>query len=235
MCHNKETSMVIWIFAIAVFIHLLLEYTKTQNTVYIFAAMFILLISSMQLVEFFIHSGYKFPSKWVFYVFILQFIYCEVYLWYNNLLPIGMCVLDTVFYIGLIPLIYIVYKISSGDITNKIICDEYSYLKLGCKLNWGIVDEITKVVPLLAAIMGLIYIIYVLIGIYNMFTLPVFIVFLLILIITVFVPGIMNAIKKGRIGELIHTQGSSSAWCFFAVILVLFTIALDESNVIKGV
>ncbi len=221
MCHNKETSMIIFLFSIAVFIHLLIEYNKTHDNKYIFAAFYILLISGMQLVEFFIHSGYKSASMWVLYILVLQFIGTEVYLYYNKILPVEACVVDVLFYASLF---YLFYNVYNKRIVNSNYCD-HPYLTLGCKLNWGILDNLKNASLFLYTLMLTIYLVYVFLCTYEIFTLPIFIIFILIFFMTLIMPDILD--------RSINFKGSSSAWCFFAVLLMTSVIALDENNVLK--
>ncbi len=69
MCYNKEVSIVVFIFAIAVVIKLINDYKETNDRNILLAAVYITALSLMQLVEFFVHM-YTFKNNPLLHKFI---------------------------------------------------------------------------------------------------------------------------------------------------------------------
>lgn len=211
-------------------IHLILEYMKTKDTKYIFVVLYLLGLASMQLTEFFIfYFNFKssFSSWLVLYAIIFQFVLTEIYIHYNKIFPTGVCVLEVIFYIAVFALMFMIKGKSVKDTVN---C-EHPYIWLGCKLNWGILDNMLDASGYLTMIAMMVYVVYVTTATYGLFTAPVFAVFLVVYFITMFLPRLVDMYyKKNGFGTF---RGSSSAWCFFVIILTVLLIILDENQVIR--
>jgi hypothetical protein len=230
MCHNKETSLVIFIFSIALVIHFILEYTKTKDIKYIFVIMYLFALSSMQFVEFLIYL-YKYKSifaSWlVLFAIVLQFLFSEIYIYYNKIFPIETCILDIIFYIAIFILIFMI----KGKPINDTINCNHPYIWLGCKLNWGILDNMHNASTILTTLAMLIYVVYVSTSTYELFTPVVFGLFMAVYFISMILPKFVD--KFNGLKNIKTFHGSSSGWCFFAIILMTMIIVLDEPTVIK--
>lgn len=228
MCHNKEVSLVIFIFALAVVTNMSLEYKKTKEINYAFVAMYIMLLSLMQFVEFFIHLSQelrnnfmlKIASWAVLLTFISQFIGMEVYLHSElsgkKILPDETFVLDAVFFCSVIML---VYGMNKNNFKNKKVCNDI----LGCKLQWDVMDRMGEYCKPIYMLMFLIYLVYTCLITYYLFDTPVFALYIVLTGIILFC-GFSESFGK---------LGTGSAWCLYVVFLMILMVALGGTEMIK--
>lgn len=239
MCHNKETSFVIFIFAVAAFIKLIKQYYETKDEKYRSAAFYLFGLAGMQLVEFFIHySGFKgkhttnknqFLSWMVLLAIIVQFIIAEVYIYSNEIFPKQVAVLDVLFYVCIFILSALVYM-NKDVLTNGIDCS-HKKLWFGCKMNWGIMNTMMKRNLALMSIAMLLYVVYIFVATYHIFNEWIFAVFVFIYFMTMVAPALYQVFMTGSIWNL--PNGSSSAWCFFVIILTVIIVIFDNDSIIK--
>ena len=232
MCHNKETSMVIFIFALSLISHFILEYTRTKDIKYVFLSIYLLGLSSMQLVEFFIHYSdrkSKLASWFVLFAIVFQFMLAGIFIHSQKIFPVETCVLDIIFYLSVIYLIYVI-------ISKKIIpIDEkncgHRYMWLGCKLDWGIIKCMLEASVFITYLALTIYTIYMCAATYALFTPVIFGLFIAIYFITMIIPIFVDMYYHGK--KPIGLHGSSSAWCFFVIILMVALITFDEKSIVR--
>lgn len=229
MCFNKEVSMTVFVFAAAVSINLLIEFQKTNEVNYIYAAMYLFLLAAMQLVEFFIHwyssnkSGlvYQAASVAVLVTFVLQFIGMSTYLHREKILPDGTAVLDAMFYSSIL---YLFYKINKTNFNNENVCNS----ALPCKMSWSVFDRFKKwkggYLYLLAFS---IYLVYSLITTYYLFDTSVFAVYCVITTLILSL-GVYSHFRPS-IGQF----STTSIWCFYAVLLSVICIIIGSNRLVK--
>jgi len=214
MCHNKEVSFVICIFALAVIINLCLKYKETQELKYLYAAIYILCLSSMQLVEFFLHyygksiekNGFQVASVCVLVAFVFQFICCEICLYLNGA-PLQVLVLDIIFYLSLFYAIYTI-KDKFGHFKYEFDCSEI----IGCKLKWGIFNEASTKNFWLMTLVILIYVSFIAWASYLIFDIVGIVTFLVIFLLAYY-------FNRNSVG---------SAWCFYVIILMTILVISDS-------
>ncbi len=214
----------IFIVSLAVIIHLGMKYKETNEYKYLYAAMYILVLALMQLVEFVLHlytsnkksNIYQLASVFILVTFVIQFIAAEVCI-YTSGAPIPLCIVDIIFYCILAYSFYSVYKFV-GKFDNTQDCSNW----MGCKLRWDPCTKIYQNNKSLTALVVLIYVIYVGWTTYLIFDVPLLIVYLLTLFIT-FVPAFLTG-----------GSGFGSAWCLYAILLSILMIIIDEKLLEKS-
>lgn len=227
MCHNKETSLVIFIFSLSVIIELIVRGVESQDSRYIFASLYLFSLSLMQLVEFFIH---KYDNSQILYwmvlvAIVLQFITSEIYLYMNKLVPVYVCFLDIIFHLFILIVVIIIGKnITILDNNSMKDCGEWFIVRMtGCKLRWSVLEDMVGKAPILTGIAMLIFVVYITMSTYHLFHEGVFSAYIIILILTMGISFIFNK------NPTFKTSGSSSAWCFFVIILSIVVIIFDRS------
>ena len=227
MCHNKETSAVISLFALAVIVSLFIKYRDTGETKYAYAAAYIFVLALMQVTEFFIHwyknnpksMVYQLASVFILVTFIIQFIASEVCIYMNGA-PKEMCILDIVFYLVMAYSMYSI-KDSFGSFVNENNC---SNPLIGCKLIWDVCVQIYENAPKITTLAVLIYMVYVGWTSYLIFDWPVLLIYLGTLVFTFGTSYFVGGKNKGKS----IAYGSSSAWCLWAIGLSLLLIIMDD-------
>lgn len=238
MCQNKEVSFIIFIFALTTIINMFINYDSSKNPSYLYTGMYLIGLALMQLVEFFIHLNLsmkeinnqidKFLGYMVFLTILIQFslmVYC---IYKTEIIPkIANYALSGIF--ASCMLILFIYVVRKGFNNNKINCES-----IICKLQWGILDELSenKKTFIFLMIAMLIHTAYICISTYTIFTEPVFIAFMILTGTVMVIPTFISLFGKA----IPLSKGLSSTWCLTTLIIIIIALLVpDKSLIIKNI
>jgi hypothetical protein len=234
MCYNKELSIVIFVFAICVACGLINKYMTSKNQTYLKCAVYIIALSLMQLVEFFLHiytdrgsATNKVFSFVVFLTFLVQYFLMEFF----STEP-ALNAIDGIFWILAIgSFVYLCVKFNdlySIKDCSKMVEGAFASIA-GCRLNWGAFDTIIafgkeavfkgKVNYLGHIIYGVMLLLYLVRVCYV--TLEVFERWVLFFFMAVF-------FITSLIGWDNSSGSSGSLWCIWTVCLLCFIVLADK-------
>lgn len=218
MCQNKEVSILLVIFALAVIMKLCNEYKKTNEIKYLYASVYIGLLGFVQLVEFFIHwysvktNVYQIASLCVVFAIVAQFIFSEIIVYKYGNVPSFFYAFDIIFYMSLIYFLPTLYN-NFGNYDNKMECSNW----FGCKLKWDSWDKIDRKNIYISIFLKLIYLFYFGYATYLLFDIPGLIIYVMSFSI-IYLPAYYYKFMGKHLG------GTGSAWCILAILIMLLLI-----------
>lgn len=260
MCHNKEVSFIVFIFALSVAIGL---FTKNEP-LYTFAGLYILALGSMQLVEFGLHltdgdktsDPYQFASWCILLAYVFQFAAASSCVHYYQKMP-ALCVIDIIYYAMIFGMVGILwdYRMGSGG-SKKFDNAQDCKTITGCKLIWDpfLIVFNSKWGKWFLMIAMLCYLVYVCWATYIIFHWSVMVLILLILLLmcTPYVASFIvsssapstpaSSASSASLASSASTPASridyfkgpiGSGWCLYVVIISCLLI-IGGACVING-
>jgi hypothetical protein len=215
MCYNKEVSLILFIFAVASSISLFLEYQKTLEKKTLFIGVFIIGLSLMQLVEFFIHLypfnvnpiKHKIASIFIIFAIMVQFLLIEI-------LGVNILPLEILFWLCSFYGLYILYK--NYDNTKLFNCTPKCTTDW-CRLFWAPQEIIYAENPLVWLTILSVYLIFMSVATKKTFGIKGLSIFLVLLFLSIIV-------FKNSIGSM---------WCFSIVLFCILLIIIDKNQALE--